>query len=683
MKKCSRWFGVTLGFAVSGTLLGGCAVAAEHEMEGNPGAAGQGADETADAIATSTSQRVIMQTPTGPREVPYVDIDGIAYVEGDIELGPVEELEALTTEKGIGVNDRNLLWPRRTMPFVFDSTLSGTMQARTLQAMAEWNRDTGFTFVPRTNETEYVRFTNSNGVCSSSPVGRVPGGQTTIRLNHGRAASQIVGLGIDPKFQVVAAWYSDSTMSVGSATRLDQGAATTPFTLPPNRTTAQIVSMDIAADNRVFTWFSDGMFTIGSTVDLGKFAGPASFKMPAPYKPSNIVGMAFALDGRVVTYLSDGKALVGTALDLGKNGGPVAYGMPAGLVPADIVDVLIRNDSNTSAYYTNNSFSVGVVNSIGSVTGPKPFVTTLDCPIPTVIHEIGHAVGLWHEHSRCDREAYVNVLIDNVQDPYKGNFAQICSPSARDLAFYDFDSIMHYGSFNSFSKVSATGDLLPTITRKYGEFIYPNRTSLSPGDIRSVDEMYGYSPAKGHSSANFVGALATTNTGYYYYDDGTFYTSTNANDHDATGGPSAYLPAQGKTYAQIVAMDFDQASGLTYTWYSDGTVSKGLADDLDAWGGTQSFRLPAGYTVSQIVGIAIYAGRVYYFYSDGKRSIGSSAIADKFQAPTTYTTATGRTAAQIKEVAISQSNGTVFAWYDDYGLSAGSDVDLDVNMEAW
>lgn len=58
-----------------------------------------------------------------------------------------------------------------------------------------------------------------------------------------------------------------------------------------------------------------------------------------------------------------------------------------------------------------------------------------------IVHEIGHALGMIHEHQRTGRDGYVTIHYANVQSGYGNNFTQWTSTN---YGAYDFDSIMHY-----------------------------------------------------------------------------------------------------------------------------------------------------------------------------------------------------------------------------------------------
>ena len=60
-----------------------------------------------------------------------------------------------------------------------------------------------------------------------------------------------------------------------------------------------------------------------------------------------------------------------------------------------------------------------------------------------VLHELGHLVGLVHEHCRPDRDAHIMVNWNNIRPDMAYNFDKV--QDVRILTPYDLSSFMHYG----------------------------------------------------------------------------------------------------------------------------------------------------------------------------------------------------------------------------------------------
>ena len=65
----------------------------------------------------------------------------------------------------------------------------------------------------------------------------------------------------------------------------------------------------------------------------------------------------------------------------------------------------------------------------------------------SVMHELGHVIGYWHEQSRPDRDKYVDIIVENINKAYYPyNFEKYGHDEIDSLGVpYDYDSIMHYG----------------------------------------------------------------------------------------------------------------------------------------------------------------------------------------------------------------------------------------------
>ena len=63
----------------------------------------------------------------------------------------------------------------------------------------------------------------------------------------------------------------------------------------------------------------------------------------------------------------------------------------------------------------------------------------------TALHELGHAIGFYHEQSRPDRDEHVNIIYDNIKSGAQDQFELIGEDEVDSLGVgYDYNSIMHY-----------------------------------------------------------------------------------------------------------------------------------------------------------------------------------------------------------------------------------------------
>merc|ERR1712243_8091 len=114
----------------------------------------------------------------------------------------------------------------------------------------------------------------------------------------------------------------------------------------------------------------------------------------------------------------------------------------------------------------------------------------------------------WHQQSRSDRDDYVEVIKDNIEnyEKRKGNFKSYSKVIFNyfDLP-YDFNSVMHYGEA-FFGKRNANGQRLRTIKTldKKMQSLIGQRSGVSDLDIKLVKLMYNCQASEGVvNSPNF------------------------------------------------------------------------------------------------------------------------------------------------------------------------------------
>jgi hypothetical protein len=116
-------------------------------------------------------------------------------------------------------------------------------------------------------------------------------------------------------------------------------------------------------------------------------------------------------------------------------------------------DAWVEKNASDSDYVTFRQLGLDACLSPVGRQGRQQFIDLpTGCGRGQIMHEMGHAMGLWHEQSRSDRDSYVKIVWSNILPGKEYNFDQHVDPRHEDrfggrVGPYDYDSIMHYGEY--------------------------------------------------------------------------------------------------------------------------------------------------------------------------------------------------------------------------------------------
>lgn len=262
-------------------------------------------------------------------------------------------------------------------------------------------------------------------------------------------------------------------------------------------------------------------------------------------------------------------------------------------------------DEECALGYTSETFSC-YTTGIGK-GGDGTTIHAEGCSTGNFRHEIGHAVGLFHEQSRCDRDNYVDVHLENIDADWEDQYDTWCSTTSngQDVGPFDFDSMMLYGSGSETS---------PAMTDEDGNTFEGQRTHISDLDARAVAWLYSVDLARSRdvdgdnvddlligvpyedhgtttiSSGGFNilygvdGGLS--GTGSDFWDQGSTWVEGTLEDYDHMGAALAIGDIDGDGYADVIVgspdedHNLDSDAGLLNVFYGG---SSGLTVEGDKW----------------------------------------------------------------------------------------------------
>ncbi len=146
--------------------------------------------------------------------------------------------------------------------------------------------------------------------------------------------------------------------------------------------------------------------------------------------------------------------------------------------------VFKKRTSKDQNYLVFTSKDKGCFSYVGMQGGRQEVNLSKGCYVPMIAaHEILHAIGMEHEQSREDRDDFLTVLWENIEENQKHNFDKV---PRSNFGEYNLNSIMHYDSY-SFSKNGK-----PSMVTKDGKVFGRNIEHFTEGDKEAVNNFYPF-----------------------------------------------------------------------------------------------------------------------------------------------------------------------------------------------
>ncbi|XP_023212189.1 astacin-like metalloprotease toxin 5 [Centruroides sculpturatus] len=132
----------------------------------------------------------------------------------------------------------------------------------------------------------------------------------------------------------------------------------------------------------------------------------------------------------------------------------------------------------------------GCYSHVGRTGGAQPLSLGKGCHfVGTIIHELLHACGFYHEQNRSDRDQYLVIHWNNIQQGMESQFALLQPHQNKIFNAFDYNSIMIYGEF-AFSKVP---NRLPTMQDKTGRHRLTepySKSGMTSSDVERIKKLY-------------------------------------------------------------------------------------------------------------------------------------------------------------------------------------------------